>query len=167
MDDLISKVIEKLKKRQAANKILFLNELPSPPSEQLFVNYGCLILENVSVQFIKELYTLNCDDDWVSWILDGINLNVHFYLKVNESIVNFIPRLMVLDWPVNFIVGRNSLIVANSNRVISREEIAQLPDNAIFIKTTGQALTDEGLETCDMKHIKLKIRTEENCIWLK
>lgn len=167
MDDLIEKVIEKLKARQAANKSLSLNELPSPPSKQLFIDYGCIIIKDTSIQLIKDLYSLNNDNPWVPWILKGIDYDVRFYFQINERIINFVPRLMVLDWPINFIASRNSLIVANYNKLISRRDIAALPDNAILIKTVGQSLTDESLETCDKKHIKIKIRTEENCIWLK
>lgn len=167
MDDLVQKVIEKLKKRQASNKILFFNELPSPPDKQVFIDYGCVILKNVSVQLIKDLYSLKRNSAWTSWILSGLNYDVQFYIQVNEQIVNFIPRTMVLDWPINFIVGRNSLIVANYNKIISRGEIAALPDNALLIKTASQTLTDEGLEICNKKNIKIKIRTDENCIWLE
>lgn len=167
MDNLVQKVIEKLTERQKANKVLSFNDLPSPPSEQLFIDYGCIVVQNTSIQLIKDLYSLNNDNLWVSWILSGINYDVRFYFQINERIINFVPRLMVLDWPINFIASRNSLIVANYNKLISRRDIAVLPDNAILIKTVGQTLTDESLETCDKKHIKIKIRTEENCIWLK
>lgn len=38
MDDLIQKVIAKLRKRQASNKVLSLNSLPSPLDKQLFID---------------------------------------------------------------------------------------------------------------------------------
>ncbi|WP_203640745.1 PduM family microcompartment protein [Levilactobacillus andaensis] len=167
MDDLVQKVIKKLKERQTANTVLSLNELPSPQDKQVFVDYGSVILDNVSIQFIKDLYSLKTDNASVLWVLNGINYGVCFYLKVNAHVINFIPRAMVLDWPIKFIVGRNSLIVGSYHKIISRREVAALPDNAILIKTAGQALTDEGLEICDKKNIKIKIRTEENCIWLE
>lgn len=167
MDDLIQKVIAKLRKRQASNKVLSLNSLPSPLDKQLFIDYGCIIIDDVSVQLIKNLYSLRSNDALVSWILSGLNYDVQFYLNVNERIVNFIPRTMILDWPVNFIVGHTSLVVSDYHKIISRREIAVLPDNAVLIKTIGQVLTDEGLEICDRKNIKIKVRTEENCIWLE
>ncbi|CAJ1228173.1 hypothetical protein LZY01_10550 [Levilactobacillus zymae] len=167
MDDLIEKVIEKLRARQTADRVVALNEVPSPLDEQLFIDYGCLILTNVSVQLIKALYTLDQTNPQVAWILQGLRYDVQFYLQINERLVNFVPRTMVLDWPINFIVGRNSPVIGSYNPMISRNEIAALPDNAYLVKTAGQRLTDEGLEICERKNIKIQIRTEENCIWRK
>ena len=59
MDNLVQKVIEKLTERQKANKVLSFNDLPSPPSEQLFIDYGCIVVQNTSIQLIKDLYSLN------------------------------------------------------------------------------------------------------------
>lgn len=167
MDDLVKKVIEKLKKRQNSNVSFSFNELPSPPSRQVFIDNSCVVIKNVSIQFIKDLYALEKDNQWVSWVLNGINLGVHFYFQVNENIINFVPRLMILDWPVHFIVNDKTLIAASYNKIISREEIASLPDNTVLVKVYNQKLSGEALDTCHEKNIKIRVRTEENCIWLK
>lgn len=167
MNDLVKKVIKKLKERQNSNISLSFNELTSPPNKQIFIDNSCIILKNISIQFIKDLYMLEKNDIWVSWVLNGINLGVHFYFQVNENIINFIPRLMVLDWPIDFVVNTQTPIVASYNMTISRQEIALKPDNAILIKVYNQKLSSEAMDLCNEKNIKLRIRTEENCIWLK
>lgn len=167
MDDLVKEVIKKLEKRQSSCGKLSLNELSSPPDKQIFIDNSCVILKNISIQFIKRLYTLKVNDSWVNWVLNGIKLGTHFYLQVNESIINFVPRLMVLDWPIDFIIDDQTLVVTSVNRVISRAEIASFPDNAVLLKTYQQKLSDEALESCSEKKIKIIVRTERNCIWLK
>lgn len=167
MDDLVRKVIEKLKERQNNNVCFSFDELPSPLNRRIFVNNSCVVIQNVSVQFIKDLYTLKEDNKLVSWVLDGINLGVHFYFQINENIINFVPRLMILDWPVNFIINDKMLIAASYNKMISRKEIASLPDNTVFVKVYNQRISGEAMDICNEKNIKIKVRTEENCIWLK
>ncbi|NLR08997.1 MULTISPECIES: PduM family microcompartment protein [Lactobacillaceae] len=167
MDDLLEKVVEKLKKRQTATRVISLPDLPASRDKQLFVDYGNIIIEDVSIPFIKALYTLQTNNAQVLWILNGIKYDVHFYLRVNEQLVNFIPRMMVLDWPIKFVVGRRSLVVSDQASILSRTNLAALPDNATLIRTNRQRLTDEGREICREKNIKIKMRTEENCIWLE
>ena len=167
MDDLVNKVVKKLKERQKNNVTLSFDELVSPPNEKVFINNSCIILKNISIQFIKDLYILEGDNRWVSWTLDGIDLGVHFYFQINKNIVNFIPRYMILDWPINFITNNETLIVTSYNKIISRKEIATIPDNAIFIKVVNQKISNEAMDLCNEKNISLRIRTEENCIWLK
>lgn len=167
MNDLIKQVVEKLKERQNSNAVLSFNKVASPPGKQLFIDNSCIILKSIPIQFIKDLYSLKTNDSWVSWILNGINLGVHFYLQVSESIVSFVPRLMVLDWPINFIINNQTLVTASYSRIISRKEIASLPDNAVLIKIHGQSLSDEAMELCNEKKIKITVRTEKDCIWLK
>lgn len=167
MDDLAKQVIEKLKKRQRSNASLSFNNAVTPPGKQVFIDNSCVILKSISIQFIKDLYTLKASSPWVSWVLDGINLGVHFYLQVSENIVSFVPRLMVLDWPIDFIIDEQTLITASYSRIISRKEIALLPDNAVLIRIHGQGLSDEAIELCNEKKIKIIVRTEKDCIWLK
>ena len=81
--------------------------------------------------------------------------------------VNFIPRTMILDWPILFIVDNEFPLIASCNRIISRSEIAASPDNSIIIQTKNQKFTDEAIDVCRVKNIEIKMRTEENCIWQK
>ena len=167
MDDLIKQVIEKLKKRQNSNAFLSFNNLSSPPGKQLFIDNSCVILKSISIQFAKDLYALKTSNPWVSWVLNGINLGIHFYLQISENIVSFVPRLMVLDWTIDFIINDQTLITASYSNIISRKEIASLPDNAVLIRIHEQKLSDEAIELCNEKKIKIIVRTEKDCIWLK
>lgn len=167
MDDLVNQVIQRLKDRQNSSKTISFNQQITPPDEQVFINHEKVILEDVSISFVIDLYSVKKDNPWVSWILQGIKYGVHFFIKIDKQMVNFIPRMMVLDWPIIFVVGDKSPLIASRSRVISRGEIAALPDNSILVKYHKQFITDEAEDICRYKNIKVKVRTEEDCIWLK
>lgn len=167
MDDLIEKVIQRLKERQNSSTTVSFNQQINPPDEQVFINHEKVILEDVSVNFVIDLYSMKKDNPWVTWMLLGMKYGVRFFIKINKQMVNFIPRMMVLDWPIIFVVGDKSPLIASRSRVISRGEIAALPDNSILVKYYKQFITDEAKEICQYKNIIVKVRTEEDCIWLK
>ena len=167
MDNLIDEVIQRLKKRQNSSVAVSFNQQLNPPDEQVFINHEKVILENTSINLIYDLYLMNKNNPWVSWLLQGIRYGERFFLKINKQMVNFVPRMMVLDWPLVFVVGDNQPLIAIRGRVISRSELAALPDNSILVKYHKQFITDEAQEICRYKNITAKVRTEENCIWQK
>lgn len=167
MNDLVNKVIERLKKRRASEATVSFNAKVNPPDEQIFIDNSRVILESVSIDFITDLYSLNQANLWVKWLLKGIDYGVKFFLKINSQMINFVPRMMILDWPVIFCVGDQSPLIASRNKVINRTEIAALPDNSILVRYYKQVITDEASDICRYKNITIMVRTEENCIWLK
>lgn len=167
MDDLVEKVMQRLKQRQQSSATVSFKQQINPPDEQIFINHEKVILEDVTVNLIVDLYSMKKDKPWVSWILLGIKYGVQFFFKINQQMVNFIPRMMVLDWPIIFVVGDQSPLIASRSQMISRGEIAAWPDNSILVKYYKQFITDEGRDICRYKNIIVKVRTEEDCIWLK
>lgn len=167
MDDLVNKVIELLKKRQASEATVSFNAKVSPPDEQIFINNSRVVLKSVSIDFITDLYSLNQANLWVRWLLKGIDYDVKFFLRINSQMINFVPRMMILDWPIIFFVGEQSPLIASRNQVITRNEIAALPDNSILVRYYKQIVTDEANDICRYKNITIMVRTEKNCIWLK
>lgn len=167
MDDLIEEVIQRLKERQNSETTVTFDQQINPPDEQTFINHEKVILEDTSISFIADLYSMKNDNPWVAWILQGIKYGVRFFIKIDKQMVSFIPRMMVLDWPIIFVVGDKSPLIASRGRIISRGEIAAFPDNSILVKYYKQFLTDEAKNICRYKNITVKVRTEEDCIWLK
>lgn len=166
MDNLIEEVIQRLKKRQNSEITVSVNQLETP-DEQIFVDHGKVILTDIPIELIVDLYSMKRGNPWVAWLLKGISYNVHFFLNINEQLVNFVPRTMVLDWPLIFVVEGKRPLIASHNQAITREEIAGLPDKSILVQYHKQHLTAEAQDICRYKDIKIKIRTEENCIWQK
>ncbi|WP_076459893.1 PduM family microcompartment protein [Limosilactobacillus caccae] len=165
MDDLLKQVMQRLKEREQTSTEVSFNQKVAPPSEQVFLKNGKVILRNISINLIKDLYSMEKDNAWVNWVLEGIGYDVKFYFLVNEQMVNFIPRMMILDWPILFVVNNESPVIASHNRVITRGEIAAHPDKSILVRYQKQLITDEAVDICNYKKIQIKIRTEENCIW--
>ncbi|CUR39216.1 PduM family microcompartment protein [Limosilactobacillus reuteri] len=165
MDNLVQQVMQRLEERKHTSVKVTFNHQVAPPSEQIFLRNGKVILKDVSIELITDLYSMEKTNTWVKWVLEGISYDVKFYFLINEQMVNFIPRMMILDWPILFVVNNESPMIASYNRVITRGEIAAKPDKSILVRYQKQRITDEAVDICNYKKIKIKIRTEENCIW--
>lgn len=164
-DQLLTQVMDKLKERQQTELTVSYHEGSCPPSEEVFFNNGKLVLRNVSVNLVTDLYSMNKKNQWVNWVLTGIAYDVQFYFLINEQLVNFIPRTMIMDWPLSFVINSESLVIASPSHVITRAEIAAQPDKSFLVKCQSQLMTDEAVAICKYKEIKIKMRTEKNCIW--
>lgn len=81
--------------------------------------------------------------------------------------VNFIPKKMLLNWPVKFVVDKGRPVVTFNRKTVSRSDVAALPDKAVLVVTTAQHLTTEATEVSRLKQITIQIRTDEDCIWQK
>ncbi|MBA1392906.1 PduM family microcompartment protein [Lactobacillus sp. XV13L] len=167
MDNLVTQVMNKLRQREQNSFSLTYNQQIAPPADQVFIDYGKIIVKNISINLIIDLYRVNSSNPWVKWILEGISYDVRFQLLIIKQMINFVPKTMVLDWPLLFVVDNESPLVASHNHLISRSELAALPDNSILIQTQSQKFTDEASDICRLKNIEIKMRTEENCIWQK
>ena len=165
MDNLVQQVMQRLEERKHTSVKVTFNHQVAPPSEQIFLRNGKVILKDVSIELITDLYSMEKTNTWVKWVLEGISYDVKFYFLINEQMVNFIPRMMILDWPILFVVNNESPMIASYNRVITRGEIAAKPDKSILVRYQKQRITDEAVDICNYKKIKIKIRTEVNCIW--
>lgn len=165
MDSLVQQVMQRLEERKHTSVEVTFNHQVAPPSEQIFLRNGKVILKDISIELITDLYSMEKTNTWVKWVLEGISYDVKFYFLINEQMVNFIPRMMILDWPILFVVNNESPVIASYNRVITRGEIAAKPDKSILVRYQKQRITDEAVDICNYKKIKIKIRTEENCIW--
>lgn len=66
-----------------------------------------------------------------------------------------------------FVVDNKRPLIASRNRIISRAELAAFPDESIIIQSQNQKMTADAIDICRIKNIKIKMRTEENCIWQK
>ncbi|WP_267201100.1 PduM family microcompartment protein [Limosilactobacillus kribbianus] len=165
MDDLLKQVMQRLKEREQTSTEVSFNPQVTPPNEQVFLKNGKVVLRNVSIRLIKDLYSMDKESAWVNWVLEGIAFDVKFYFLITEQMVNFIPRMMILDWPILFVVDNESPVIASHNRVITRNDVAVHPDKSILVRYQKQLITDEAVDICNYKQIKIKIRTEENCIW--
>lgn len=165
MDSLLQQVMHRLEERKHTSTEVSFNQQVTPPSDQIFLRNGKVILRNISISLVRDLYSMEKTNAWVNWVLEGISYDVKFYFLINEQMVNFIPRMMILDWPILFVVNNESPVIASHNRIITRGEIAAKPDKSILVRYQQQLITDEAVDICNYKKIKIKIRTEENCIW--
>ena len=154
MDNLVQQVMQRLEERKHTSVKVTFNHQVAPPSEQIFLRNGKVILKDVSIELITDLYSMEKTNTWVKWVLEGISYDVKFYFLI-----------MILDWPILFVVNNESPMIASYNRVITRGEIAAKPDKSILVRYQKQRITDEAVDICNYKKIKIKIRTEENCIW--
>ncbi|AEV95600.1 PduM family microcompartment protein [Pediococcus claussenii] len=165
MDSIVSQVIEILKRRKQQSKDLTYQNSAISPDKQIFITNGNINLRNVSIQLVSELYALRRDNDWIDWILYGIDFETKFNFYIGSQTLNFIPMKMITDWPVNFIVNQSSPVFAFYHSLITRRDIAAIPDQSTVVVTSQQRLTEEAQEISVLKNLKFHVRTDENCIW--
>jgi len=167
VDSLVDKVMAQLVQRQQQTYDCSYQKAASVPSDKVFLDHATVKITNVSIELMTALYRLDTSNTWVKWILQGIDYQVTFQLYLNELAVNFIPRKMLLDWPVLFITTHHQLIRALHHHVITRQDLAALPDKSLVVMTVKQRLTAEAVDVLATKNMKLQTRTDEDCIWQK
>ncbi|MFD1229724.1 PduM family microcompartment protein [Levilactobacillus namurensis] len=167
LDSLVEKVMAQLAKRQHQQYDCTYQATVSVPDTQIFLDYATVVITNVSIELLTALYRLDTDNVWVAWILQGIDYQVTFQLSLNELAVHFIPRKMLLDWPILFITNRHQLVQALAHRVVTRQDLAAMPDKSLVVVTRDQHLTAEATDLLAAKDMKLQTRTDEDCIWQK
>ena len=166
MNRIIAEVLNKIAERQHQMKtVSFSNQ--AVPDEQIFVDYGNVTLQGVTLALLIDLYRVDRSNHWVNWILQGISYDVAFTFQINPKMISFIPLRMLRDWPVVFEVGSTAHVVAFYQKSIGRSDLAVLPDNTILIVTATQRLTSEAQAVMRQKHMIKQVRTDEDCIWQK
>lgn len=167
LNHLIEQILAKIEQREHQSYEIDYQSQALPPDEQVYTDYANVVINDVTIGLLLDLYRVNTADSWVNWILQGISFEVRFTFEISESMVNFIPKKMLHDWPINFVVDGQRLIVGFYQSTISRKDLAGLPDKSIIVLTPTQKLTMEAEEICPVKEIIKKIRTDEDCIWQK
>lgn len=167
MDQIIEQVLTKIRQREHQSYEVDYTDHQLAPDDTVFVNNARAVINDVTIPLLVNLYRLNLTDSWTKWILQGISYQVKFTFQISSPMVNFIPRKMLLDWPIMFVVDRKRPVVVFHHRIISRSDLAALPDHAVIVITTSQKLTDEAVQTSRYKNMILKMRTDEDCIWQK
>lgn len=167
MDRIIEEVLKKIEERKSRKYTVSFSEQGQVPSEKLLVNFGKIQFNGMTIGLLLDLYQVDKNNPWVDWILKGISYDVKFLFQISENMVNFIPFTMLRDWPVMFIVGNDSPVFTLYQKNIGRGDVAEFADNSILVKTVTQKLTSEATEVLEQKHIIIKVRTDEDCIWQK
>ena len=167
LDSLVEKVMAQLAKRQHQQYDCTYQVTAPVPTSQVFLDHATVAITNVSIELMTALYRLDTQNAWVAWILQGIDYQVTFQLSLNELAINFIPRKMLLDWPVLFTTNQHQLVRAVAHRMVTRKDVAAMPDKSILVVTQAQHLTSEAVDILAAKEMKLQARTDEDCIWQK
>ncbi|KAF0425252.1 PduM family microcompartment protein [Pediococcus acidilactici] len=167
MDPIVAQVIEKLKQRNAQSSEITYSKNAAVPSTEIFVDNANLVLKQVSIELIADLFHLDPSNHWVTWILQGLDYDVNFQLNVSHHALNFIPLVMIRDWPVMFVINGEHPVYAFYPTTITREMLAGIPDSAMVITTSTQNITAGAEEISSQKDLKIQVRTDENCIWQK
>ncbi|WP_195918518.1 PduM family microcompartment protein [Pediococcus acidilactici] len=167
MDPIVAQVIEKLKQRNAQSAQITYSKSNDVPSTGIFVDNANLVLKQVSIELIADLFHLDQSNRWVTWILQGLDYDVNFQLNVSYHALNFIPLVMIRDWPIMFVVNGEHPVYAFYPTIITREMLAGIPDKAVVVVTNVQNITAGAEEISSQKDLKIQVRTDENCIWQK
>ncbi len=83
MDPIVAQVIEKLKQRNAQSAEITYSKSNDVPSTGIFVDNANLVLKQVSIELIADLFHLDQSNRWVTWILQGLDYDVNFQLNVS------------------------------------------------------------------------------------
>jgi len=167
LEQLVAQVLDKLRQREQQSYDCTYEQTATVPSAQLFLDNANVTVENVSIELITSLYRLDFSNPWVAWLLQGIDYQVHLQLVINELAINFVPRKMLLDWPIQIVTTHQQPLNALHGHQLSRVALAALPDQTILVVTPQQRLTAEATDVLAVKQMKLQMRTDEDCIWQK
>ncbi|UIF30203.1 PduM family microcompartment protein [Levilactobacillus brevis] len=167
LEQLVAQVLTKLKQRERRTYDCVYDRHAAVPDTQVFLDHATVTVANLSIELVSHLYRLDTTDPWVAWLLQAIDYRVQLRLVVNDLSLQFIPRTMLLDWPVIFMTPEFRQIRAVYPHAIARATIAGLPDKTILVVTPTQRLTAEARDTLSRKQMNLQMRTDEACIWQK
>ncbi|GAX07472.1 propanediol utilization protein [Secundilactobacillus silagincola] len=167
MDHLIEQVLTKIRQREHQSFEVDYLDRTLPPDDKVFTDFANVSINDVTIDLLIELYRVNTTNSWIHWILQGISFQVNFTFNISQYMVNFIPKKMLLDWPVKFVVDKERPVVTFNKQTVSRGDVAGLPDKAVLVVTDAQSLTTEAKEVSRLKQITIQIRTDEDCIWQK
>lgn len=167
MEQLVAQVLTKLKQRERQTYDCVYDRQAAAPDTQVFLDHATVTVANLSIELIGRLYRLDTADPWVAWLLQAIDYRVDLRLVVNDLSLAFIPRPMLLDWPVIFMTPEFRQVRAVYPHAIARSAVAGLPDRTILVVTPTQRLTAEAHDALSKKQMTLQMRTDEACIWQK
>jgi microcompartment protein PduM len=167
LDHIIEQVLAKIKQREHQSYEVDYHNQGLPPDEQVYTEYGNIAINDVTIELLLELYRVNVNDPWTRWILQGISFQENFTFHISQYMIKFIPKKMLLDWPVTFVVDKEHPVFSFYQKSVSRQDLAAIPDQSIVVVTPTQKLTTEAKEVSQYKQLTIKIRTDEDCIWQK
>ncbi|WEG72510.1 PduM family microcompartment protein [Vagococcus intermedius] len=165
--ELIKLITQKLAQRQTSQVTLSCQENfteKKAPETTLFFDNQQVVLEQVPVSLIHDLFYFKKDNPWVAWILTGLSYQVTFSFKINHQTLLFVPWKMLTAWPIMLEID-NRKVIALTTAIIKREEILTLFESSILVKTSKQKLTDEASFQVQKRGIGIVERIDETCIW--
>ncbi|KRK47245.1 PduM family microcompartment protein [Secundilactobacillus kimchicus] len=167
MDNLMARVVEKIQQRQTQFHQVVYSETLNAPEIQVFIDNANVDVMTTPLNFLRDLYQLNSDNDWVKWVMKGFEYDIQFRFEVSDEVSRFIPIKMIRDWPLLFVVDAKRPVYSLEEHVISRGRIAQLPDQSVVVLLRNQNLTSEAADLVRSKDIQLQVRNDAECIWQK
>ncbi|WP_056949326.1 PduM family microcompartment protein [Lentilactobacillus kisonensis] len=165
MDHIVEQVLAKIRQREHQSYEVDYSSEESVPDKSVYTDYANVTIDNVTIPLLANIYRLNLNDPWTKWVLQGISFQVNFTFQISSSMVNFIPKKMLLDWPVSFVVDQKRSVTAFYQKAISRSDLAILPDKSIIVVTPNQKITDEAKQISQLKQMIIQMRSDGNCIW--
>ncbi len=163
----MAKVIKKIRDRQTQSiQITYFNN-SSAPGPEVFVNNATVDIMNISLQLLKDLYSMNTENEWVKWIAQGFEYDINFRFEVSAKVAKFLPVKMIRDWPVLFVVDAKRPVHSFRRRYVSRAAVADIADKSVVVLTQDQRLTADAEEIARFKDIQLQVRNDVDCIWQK
>jgi microcompartment protein PduM len=167
VDQIIEQVMAKIRQREHQSYEVDYRLKGLPPDEEVYTDHANVVINDVAIGLVADLYRADTSNPWVQWILQGISFQVNFTFQISKQMINFIPRKMLLNWPIEFVVDARHPVFGFFGKSVSRSDLAALPDQSVVVLTPTQRLTAEAEEICQYKQIIKKIRTDEDCIWQK
>jgi len=163
----MAKVIKKIRDRQTQSiQITYFNN-SSAPGPEVFVNNATVDIMNISLQLLKDLYSMNTENEWVKWIAQGFEYDINFRFEVSAKVAKFLPVKMIRDWPVLFVVDAKRPVHSFRRHYVSRAAVADIADKSVVVLTQDQRLTADAEEIARFKDIQLQVRNDVDCIWQK
>ena len=66
MDSLLQQVMHRLEERKHTSTEVSFNQQVTPPSDQIFLRNGKVILRNISISLVRDLYSMEKTNAWVN-----------------------------------------------------------------------------------------------------
>lgn len=153
MDQLIEAIVKKLTEREKKVVTIHFQDENDYTSKRFIENKEMHIFGINSI-VLKKMTSL-LEDDFVSWIIEGISYGVIFHFHLSSSTYNLIPIEVLIKWPVKVYNEKNERVIAFTNKAITYKSMICLPDASVIVLAKGQIVTGLAKEVQEKKRIKV------------
>lgn len=153
MDEIVKKVIARLEEREHS-VLTYDYGTQNYYSKDNFLDYQTIRIKGINAIILQKITSLK-EEQFVSWLLDGIHYGINFHFYLSTSIYQLIPLELLMKWPIKIYNEKNQRVIFCPKKAITYKEMMSFPIASILMKTHTQIITDLAIEAKEKQHIEI------------